>query len=216
MLTNDFRMKVKALEESGAFVGLASTYGDPPDLQGDVVEPGAFRQAIQQQGKGYPLLWAHDQAEPIGIGEIEDSAGGLLLKGKLVMEDPAAQRAYAHMKAGSIKGLSIGYAVPQGEGKVSYRDDGTRVLKEVHLYEVSLVAIPANPRAQVTGVKILGDVRHMLKTMGGEVTAGQLSELLEIDRELKRLLVGHDPATSNASTLRELQAFQAELKRMAA
>jgi hypothetical protein len=120
------------------------------------------------------------------------------------------------MKAGSVKGLSIGYTVPQGEGKASYRDDGARVLKEVRLHEVSVVAIPAAPRAQITTVKSLGDVRHALKSLRGNASDDQLLELLEIDRELKRLLIGRDPAEIKAGTLRELQAFQAELKRLAA
>jgi HK97 family phage prohead protease len=174
MLTHDFGLKLKGLQDTGTFQGFASTYGDPPDLTGDVIEPGAFKQAIQQQGSGYPLLWAHSQAEPIGIGRVEDSQAGLILNGTLVMEDPAAKRAYAHMKAGSVRGLSIGYSVPQGEGKTAYRDDGAQVLKEIRLHEISLVAIPANQRAVVTGVKALGDVRHMLKSLGSGVTDDQV------------------------------------------
>jgi hypothetical protein len=214
VLTKDFTLKVKALEE-GAFTGFASTYGDPPDLQGDVIEPGAFKQAIAQQGKGYPLLWSHRQDEPIGTGRIEDSKDGLLVHGELLMEDPAAKRAYAHMKAGSVKGLSIGYRVPNGQGKAAYRDDGARVLKEVHLMEVSLVAIPANPRAQVVSVKSLGDVPRMLKSLGnGEITDDLLSDLYEIDRELKRLLVAHDPQEqAKAEKLRELTSFASDLKK---
>jgi hypothetical protein len=57
--TRDFGFRVvpKSLDgDAGTFVGLASTYGAPPDLVGDAVEPSAFRQAIQNQGKGFPLL----------------------------------------------------------------------------------------------------------------------------------------------------------------
>jgi len=213
MQTRDFNLKLKALDDSGAFEGLCSPYGDPPDLMGDVIEPGAYTQAIRQQGKGYPLLWSHLQDQPLGIARVQDSSSGLVVNGKMLMEDPAAQRALAHMKAGSVKGLSIGYSTPQGEGKVSYRDDGARVLKEIRLHEVSVVAIPAAPRAQVTTIKSLGDVRYALKSIGANVTDEQLGELLEIDRELKRLLIGHDPAEVKAGTLRELQAFHAQLRR---
>jgi HK97 family phage prohead protease len=109
MLTRDFSLRVKALDDSGTFTGYCSTYGGPPDLVGDIIEPGAYKQAIASQGNGYPLLWAHQQSEPLGLVKISDSAAGLVCNASMVMADPAAQRAYAHLKAGSIKGLSIGY-----------------------------------------------------------------------------------------------------------
>jgi HK97 family phage prohead protease len=87
MLTRDFPLKLKAFEDSGAFTGYASTYGDPPDLVGDVIEPGAFRQTIASQGKGLPLLWAHDTAEPVGIVQAEDAKDGLMVHGRLVMDE---------------------------------------------------------------------------------------------------------------------------------
>jgi HK97 family phage prohead protease len=208
MQTRDFRLNVKALEDSGAFTGIASPYGDPPDLVGDVIEPGAYRQAIAQQGKGYPLLWAHDTASPIGLGTIADSKDGLIVNGQLLMSDPVAQRAHDHLKAGTIKGLSIGYTVPRGEGKVSFRDDGARLLKEVRLHEISVVAVPAAPRAQVTTLKSLGDVRAMLKGLRN-VDEETIDELLEIDFELKRILKANP---QNADSLRQLEAFAAELK----
>jgi HK97 family phage prohead protease len=189
MLTRDFSLRVKALDDSGTFTGYASTYGGPPDLVGDIIEPGASKQAIASQGNGYPLLFGHSQNQPLGLAKVSDSAAGLVVNGSLLMSDPAAQRAYAHLKAGSIKGLSIGYTLPNGEGKVTYGDDGTRTLKEVHLHEVSLVAVPANPRAQVVTVKTLGQIENVLRTYRpGEVTGDTLSQLKGIDAALKTLL----------------------------
>jgi HK97 family phage prohead protease len=160
----------------------------------------------------YPLLWAHDLSQPLGAGHIEDSGPGLAVNGKLFLKDPAAQRALVHMKAGSVRGTSIGYLRPKGD-KVEYRDDGARLLKEIHLVELSLVPVPAASRAQITAVKSLGDVRHMLNALReGDVSDDALSDLPEIDRELKRLLVGRDPAAENAELLRELQTLGAELK----
>lgn len=209
MQTKDFQLKVKALDDSGAFTGIASPYGDPPDLVGDVIQPGAFSQAIRQQGKGYPLLWAHKQEEPLGLARIEDSEKGLVVNGELVMEDPNAQRAFAHMKAGSMKGLSIGYQPVAG--KLDYRDDGTRVLREIRLFEISVVAIPAAPRAQIAAVKTLGDVRHILHALRSEtVDETALDDLREIDAELKALLAAHDPHRDDV--LRELAAFAVDLK----
>ena len=73
--------------------------------------------------------------------------------------------------------------------KVTYGDDGSRTLKEVHLHEVSLVAVPANPRAQVVTVKSLAQVETMLRTLRpGSVTAADIEQLRSIDLTLKTLL----------------------------
>jgi Caudovirus prohead serine protease len=72
---------------------------------------------------------------------------------------------------------------------VSYGDDGTRTLKEVHLHEVSLVAVPANPRAQVVTVKTLGQIENVLRSYRpGDVTGDTLTQLKGIDVSLKALL----------------------------
>ena len=70
MFTQDFSLKLKSLDDEGSFTGYASTYGGPPDLVGDIIEPGAFAQSIAEQGKGYPLLWSHRTDEPIGLVKV--------------------------------------------------------------------------------------------------------------------------------------------------
>jgi HK97 family phage prohead protease len=194
-MTRDFSLKIKALDQAtGNFVGLASTYGGPPDLVGDIIEPGAYKQAIASQGNGFPLLWAHRQDEPIGIAKVSDSAAGLVMNGTLLMSDSGAQRAYNFMKAGVIKGISIGYSLPpESSGKVIYGSDGTRTLKEVMLHEVSIVACAANPRAVVTSVKSLAQVEHLLHGLkSGDVSGEVLRQLQGIDAALKTLLKKDD------------------------
>jgi hypothetical protein len=128
----------------------------------------------------------------LGLAKLSDSAAGLVVNGSMVMADPAAQRAYAHLKAGSIKGMSIGFTLPpEASGKVSYGADGTRTIREVKLWEVSLVAIPANPLAQVTSVKSLAQVERLLSGIKhGDVTgdADLAAQLRSIDLTLKSLL----------------------------
>ena len=67
--TRDYSLKVKALDSSGTFTGYCSTYGGPPDLVGDVIEPNAFAASIASQGDGYPLLFGHSQLEPLGASQ---------------------------------------------------------------------------------------------------------------------------------------------------
>ena len=111
-----------------------------------------------------------------------------------------------------MKGLSIGFTLPSGEGKVSYNDDGSRTLREIRLHEISVVAVPAAPRAQITAVKSLGDVRAVLRSLqDDQVDDDVVADLQEIDRELKRLLLA-PAAAVNADLLRELREFSLELR----
>ncbi|WP_158944977.1 HK97 family phage prohead protease [Granulicella sp. S190] len=186
-----FRLNAKSLDSTtGTFTGLASTYGGPPDLQGDIIEPGAFKAAIASQGNGVPLLWAHKQDEPIGLAKMSDSPSGLVINGTLLMTDGGAARAYNFMKAGVIKGISIGYtAPPESSGKVIYGNDGTRTLKELMIHECSVVAVPANPRAQVVTVKSLSQVETLLRSVRpGDMSRDTLDQLQAIDLTLKGLL----------------------------
>jgi HK97 family phage prohead protease len=209
-----FPLRIKSIsdndddDENGEFSGLASTYGEPPDLGGDVVLKGAFTKSIQSQGKGLPVLWQHRTGQPIGVGKISDQPNGLLLNGKLVMADPVARRAYQHLKAGSVRGLSIGY----DPVKVTPRDDGGRDLHEVRLHEISVVTLPMNPAAQVNGVKALLPVLAMLDTDDLEDDDELLGDLLSLNHYVKRLLPP-DRADGDASRLAWLRGIDEMLKR---
>nr|WP_256438225.1 HK97 family phage prohead protease [Wolbachia endosymbiont of Spodoptera picta] len=70
-----------------------------------------------------------------------------------------AEEAYLMLKTGTINGLSIGY-IPI-EYDVDH-ESGARVLKQVELWEVSLVTFPANLSAQVINVKNHYNEQEML------------------------------------------------------
>lgn len=133
-----FAFELKEANEAGEFTGLASVYGNR-DLGGDVVERGAFTKTLRERGSEVPILWQHDQKNPIGLGTLTDSADGLLIKGKLDLDIPEGQRAYSGLKKGYLKGLSIGYDVV----KQKYAGND-RHLTELKLYEVSTVTLPMN------------------------------------------------------------------------
>jgi HK97 family phage prohead protease len=139
--------ELKSIAEDGTFTGLASTYGNV-DLGGDVVERGAFTKTLQERGAQVPILWQHDQKNPIGLGTLTDSPEGLVIKGRLDLDIEQGQRAYSGLKKGYLKGLSIGYDVV----KQRYAD-GARHLTELKLYEVSTVTFPMNEEATITSVK---------------------------------------------------------------
>ena len=158
-----FSLEVKDLEDSGLFFGYASTYD--VDLQNDVVMPGAFSRTLKQK-PDVPILWCHRMDSPIGVcQDAREDRRGLAVTGQLVLSVPLAAQARDLMKAGAVKGLSIGYSVPAGGWKD--RHDGVRELHDVDLLEWSLVPLPANPHALVTQPpKSLRDWHDVFRGMG--------------------------------------------------
>lgn len=157
MKTKDFALQVKDLSEDGTFEGYAATFGNV-DQGGDLVEPGAFIDSLvkaRKDGRTVPMLWQHDQREPIGVwDDIAEDAKGLYVSGRLILDgDPVAQRAYGKLKAKALGGLSIGYRVPPGGEEIDEKRRGVTRLKKVDLREISLVTMPMNIEARVTAVK---------------------------------------------------------------
>ena len=157
-MRKDFKLRLKGSvdETTGSFKGIASVYSNV-DLGGDVVDRGAFDKTLRE-GRAFPLLWQHNPSLPIGSVQISDSDVGLQVDGKLVLEDPQARIALAHLKAQTIKGLSIGFDTIK-----DFVENGVRHLKELRLWEVSVVTFPMNEAAMVTSVKSIDDARRILR-----------------------------------------------------
>lgn len=143
-------LEIKEISAEGYFEGMLSPYGNV-DEGNDVVEAGAYTKTLQEQGNTRPLLWQHDPATPIGLLTLEDRPNGLWCKGQLLIDDPHAQRAYRYIKARIVKGLSIGF-----ESVKDAIENGVRKLKELKLYEGSIVTFPMNTLALISAVKGLG------------------------------------------------------------
>lgn len=146
----DFDWALKTLDDSGVFAGYASVFS-VIDQQQDMMIPGAFHDTLLKQSGKIKLLWQHDMKEPIGmIEQLMEDENGLYIKGRLLLDVARAQEAYSLLRNGVLSGLSIGYS------PLRYEIDpatGVRLLKEVELWEVSLVTFPANSAARVTVVK---------------------------------------------------------------
>jgi HK97 family phage prohead protease len=146
-MKQEFRFECKSISPDGTFVGLAATYNNI-DLGNDMILPGAFSKTLAERGGQVPLLMGHDSRAPIGLAKLTDSSQGLMVQGELVIEADGARSAYALLKKGVIKGLSIGYDTVK-----SHWDGGIRKLSELKLFEISLTAFPMNPEAIITSVK---------------------------------------------------------------
>jgi HK97 family phage prohead protease len=158
----DLPLSIKSVNDSGEFSGYGSVNGNK-DSYGDIIQQGAFTKSLKgwkEKGRLPSLLWQHKMDEPIGIyTRIEEDEKGLFVEGRLLTEDdPLARRAHAHMKAGSLSGLSIGYITNDADYD---EDQDALLLKEVDLWEVSLVTFPANDEARIQSVKNLLDLGRL-------------------------------------------------------
>jgi HK97 family phage prohead protease len=143
---------------SGEIEGYGSVF-DVIDSYGDVIKPGAFAKSLaeaQKSGRLPAMLWQHRMEDPIGVWtEMREDARGLYVKGRLLIEDDElARRAFAHLKAGSVTGLSIGYR------RTIYESNG-RDIVDLELKEVSLVTMPANEDARITAVKAFAEAKSI-------------------------------------------------------
>ncbi|MDB5659566.1 MAG: phage major capsid protein family [Cypionkella sp.] len=133
-----------AVDDAGEITGTAWPFGSP-DRVGDVITKGAFTAPAS-----LPMLFAHDQAQVIGVwNEITETPDGLTVKGRLLVDDVArAAEVRAMIQAGAVSGLSIGFvtksATPRPRG---------RTITALDLHEISVVAIPSHPGAQITSIK---------------------------------------------------------------
>ena len=139
-------LELKA-DPQGVVSGYGSVFGGV-DAYGDTVMPGAF---VKSLAKRKPkMLWQHDMDEPIGVwDDVREDAKGLFVQGRLAMKTEGGMEAYELLSMGAIDGLSIGFRTIADE----VVQGGTRLLKEVDLWEVSFVTIPADQAAVVQSVK---------------------------------------------------------------
>ncbi|MBU1313977.1 MAG: HK97 family phage prohead protease [Alphaproteobacteria bacterium] len=165
-------------EGDGIVVGYASTFGGEPDSHGDIIAPGAFASSLAQHkssGTLPAMLWAHKGDQPIGKWtSMREDGHGLLAEGSLNLRTSAGRDAWEHLKAGDADGLSIGYRLPSGSEE--YQRDGSTLLKEIHLVEVSVVVIPSNRSARVSALKSINsksDLVDLLREAGLARSAAQ-------------------------------------------
>lgn len=138
-------LEIKA-NEAGEVTGYGSVF-ENLDSYGDRIRAGAFAGSLTKRKP--KMLWQHRMEEPIGVwDEVREDDKGLTVKGRLALKTTRGAEAHELAMMGALDGLSIGYRT------LDYEMEGNnRILKEIDLYEVSFVTIPANAMATLTSVK---------------------------------------------------------------
>ena len=158
-----------AADKPGFFAGYASKFHGI-DAHGDTIFPGAYAKTLEGRTRPVQMRWNH--CGPV-IGKfttIKEDGVGLYVEGELTPGHSVAEDARASMKHGAVNGLSIGYRPIEAEQK----DDGTRLLKQIDLVEISIVETPADAAALIGDVKSaidgavsLKEIESLLRDAGG-------------------------------------------------
>lgn len=157
-------VEVKAAGDGWRISGYASTWDT--DLMRDRIEPGAFKRSLAS-GRKVRFLFGHDHTKPLGVTKSlrEDATG--LFGDWVISQTQLGADVRQLVFDGALDSFSIGF-VPKD---YTLDRDGVRVLKDVELVEVSLVAMPANPGATVSSIKTSASAGGVAPSGGGHLAA---------------------------------------------
>ena len=182
-----FKFELEQADDNGEFSGYAAVFGNRDDGD-DVIEKGAFAKTIIRDFDRIKILSQHDETElPIGKPlELREDDKGLFIRGK-ISDTQKGRDIRTLLKDGVLTELSIGYDA------VAFDYDskqGIRHLKEIRLWEVSVVTWAMNDEAKIDEVKsLVEDLK--LEVKSGKISRSRLDALkpfIAVVRELADIL----------------------------
>lgn len=187
-------IKSELKEDGGTVKGYASTFDREPDAYGDVVAHGAFAKslerwkALNEEGKYIPLLWGHDTEDPkSNIGRVVDAIEderGLLVTAEFDAENEKAQYVRRLVQEGRVYQFSFAFEVRDQSSVELENGFKANELRELELFEVSLVQIPANQHATVEEVKAV-DVETKAGRRNSAKDADELRKIASAAKQIQ-------------------------------
>lgn len=198
-----FKFELEETDESGEFSGYAAVFGNK-DSGDDVIEKGAFSKTIREDFDRIKILALHNDCWlPVGKPiELREDEKGLYIRGK-ISDTSMGRDIKTLLRDGVLNEMSIGYDA------VDFDYDGTtgvRHLKEIRLWEVSIVTWAMNDQARIEEVKSMAEALK-LEAKAGKITRTRLDAMkpfIAVIRELADILSPflepaepEDPAVQN-------------------
>lgn len=151
-------LEIKSLDDDKReLTGIAST--PEPDRHGDVVETAGARFAPV-----IPLLWQHRSDAPVGEARLgKPTKSGIPFTATIArVDEPGVLKdmldlAWQSVKARLVKGVSIGFRSLAHD----YMSEGGIRFKELEIFELSVVTIPANASATIQSIKAWGGAHNL-------------------------------------------------------
>lgn len=133
------------------------------DRVGDIVVPDAFKSALEWYMMNPIVLLQHKAEKPIGVVEeanIDDN--WLYIKAKITENTDWVMN---QIKNGVLRAFSIWYRVKDYDTDArelaDWSYDFTNIIKDLELFEISVVSIPANPFALSKSIEWLLEVKEI-------------------------------------------------------
>ncbi len=140
----------KAIDEGGRWIveGFAAT--SDFDLQEDVITPEAIEASSKDLLENSTVLLNHDSDQAIGKTlESEAREGGLFLR---ILVSKTVPEVWQRIKEGVLNKFSVrGRILEARKQWLPELQRFARMILKMHLLEVSLVSVPANPKAKAIG-----------------------------------------------------------------
>jgi HK97 family phage prohead protease len=182
------QFRIRASEpymESGRVVRFVAS-DETPDRVGDVIEVAGWN--LTSYKRNPVVLWGHDSNNTPPIGRAVNVRRGMGPSGKPALlasiefapkeAHPFAETLYQLTKGGFLNAVSVGF-MPRSTKQISDAERQSLGMPKYGMYydsadllEISVVSVPANPSALITGAKSLvhsgvlnqSEVDHFLKT----------------------------------------------------
>lgn len=191
--------------KDGQFEAYASVFGNV-DSYGDVVVQGAFADSLKEwdtSGLSLPVLWGHNMQDPdynIGhVVEASEDEHGLKVRAELDLESPKAAQVYRLLKAGRVSQMSFAFDVL--DAAMAERDgDDVYELRELKLYEVSVVPIGANQETEVLAVKGMAEQMTAAVRDGRELPTKTIAALRGVRDAIDQAITLADPPEKSDGT----------------
>lgn len=128
------------------------------DSDGDVIIKGAFAKSLTERGVGsstnrkIAYLWQHNMKEPLGhFTQLKEDDAGLYFEAE-IDNFPLGDRALAQYQSGTLNQHSIGFKYVWDKTVYDEATDAY-LLKEINLFEGSVVTMGANENTPFMGMK---------------------------------------------------------------
>lgn len=156
-----FELKELSFNSEGRTISGYAAIFNNKDKAGDILLKGCFAKSIQDRGPESQandkiiMLWQHDMHEPIGrISVLREDEKGLYFEA--VIDDvERGNQAIKQLESGTLNQFSFGYSYVWEKCEYDNERDALLV-KEVVLYEISVVSIGCNGETEYLGLKSEG------------------------------------------------------------
>lgn len=161
--------------ESRTISGYAAVFGNI-DRAGDILVNGCFSKSIRERGPESNandkiiMLWMHNTSEPIGrITKLYEDNIGLYFEA--VIDDiDRGNQSIKQLESGTLNQFSIGYEYVWDKCEYDSERDAY-IIKEVILYEISVVSIGCNGETVYLGLKSMDDYNKAYADLQSDINS---------------------------------------------